>query len=159
MTEYATWYQSPIGTIEIRGNEHGILNVEFREEAGIEHDNLPDTIINCVLQLNEYFSGARRKFDLNLIPEGTEFQKKVWEALTTIPYCKTASYGEIAKKIGNPDASRAVGMANNKNKISIIIPCHRVIGATGKLVGYAGGLWRKEWLLNFEKRNQNDKLF
>lgn len=106
-------------------------------------------------QLQEYFSGKRKIFDLPLAPSGTEFQQKVWSSLQKIPYGKTNSYKEIAESIGNIKAARAVGMANNKNPILILIPCHRVIGANGKLVGYAGGLEVKEKLLKIEKQNKN----
>jgi methylated-DNA-[protein]-cysteine S-methyltransferase len=102
--------------------------------------------------LEEYFKGTRREFDLKLRIEGTDFQRRVWDSLCGIPYGCTASYGEIAAIIGNPKASRAVGNANNRNRIPIIIPCHRVVGCNGKLTGYAGGLWRKEWLLSHEKK-------
>lgn len=102
-------------------------------------------------QLDEYFTGKRRIFDLPLNPQGTEFQKAVWNALLTVPYGETASYKQIAERIGNPKACRAVGIANNKNPIWIIIPCHRIIGAGGQLVGYGGGLEMKEKLLKLEK--------
>ncbi len=105
-------------------------------------------------QLVEYFDGKRKEFDVKYRFEGTEFQKRVWNALCDIPYGETRSYKEIATAVGNPKASRAVGMANNKNPISIIVPCHRVIGASGKLVGYAGGLPMKEFLLDIEKNNK-----
>jgi methylated-DNA-[protein]-cysteine S-methyltransferase len=104
-------------------------------------------------QLREYLEGNRREFDVRLNPKGTEFQKKVWEALCAIPYGETRSYKQIAEAVGNPKASRAVGMANHNNPIMCIIPCHRVIGANGKLVGYAGGLGIKEHLLTLEKKN------
>ena len=106
-------------------------------------------------QLDEYLDGKRQGFDLPLAPQGTPFQQKVWQALQTIPYGETRSYKQIAEQIGNPLGCRAVGMANNKNPIGIIIPCHRVIGANGKLVGYAGGLDLKTQLLNLEKKNKN----
>jgi methylated-DNA-[protein]-cysteine S-methyltransferase len=102
------------------------------------------------LQLEEYFAGERTKFELDLAPRGTPFQVRVWKALTTITYGRTASYGEIARAIGRPEASRAVGAANGKNPIAIIVPCHRIIGSSGALVGYAGGLPRKKWLLAHE---------
>ena len=112
-------------------------------------------LIKCAAkQLEEYFSKKRKKFDLPLNPEGTEFQLKAWEALQCIPYGETRTYGEIAAAIGNPKASRAVGMANNKNPIHIIIPCHRVIGANGSLVGYASGLEIKQMLLELENTNK-----
>jgi len=105
----------------------------------------------CFKQLSEYFKGQRQEFFLNLEPMGTDFQKSVWRQLAKIPYGKTTSYGKIADVIGNPSAGRAVGSANGKNPIAIIIPCHRVIGSDGSLTGYGGGLWRKEWLIGFEK--------
>jgi methylated-DNA-[protein]-cysteine S-methyltransferase len=103
-----------------------------------------------IRQLDEYFKGARKSFSLKLLLKGTPFQKLVWQRLKKIPYGKLASYGDVARAIGRPNAYRAVGNANNKNPIPIIIPCHRVIGSDGKLVGYGSGLWRKEWLLNHE---------
>jgi methylated-DNA-[protein]-cysteine S-methyltransferase len=112
---------------------------------------LPDAI----LQLGEYFAGRRREFDLPLRPRGTEFQRRVWTALTGIPYGATLSYGELAKRVENPNASRAVGLANGRNPISIVIPCHRVIGADGTLTGYGGGLERKRWLLAHEGRKMS----
>ncbi|MBN1937224.1 MAG: methylated-DNA--[protein]-cysteine S-methyltransferase [Anaerolineae bacterium] len=104
----------------------------------------------ALVQLDEYFSGVRRVFDLPLGLHGTEFQQRVWRQLLEIPYGQTASYAEVARALGNPQAVRAVGLANGKNPISIIVPCHRVIGSDGNLVGYGGGLWRKEWLLKHE---------
>ncbi|MBU3160256.1 methylated-DNA--[protein]-cysteine S-methyltransferase [Clostridium frigoris] len=120
--------------------------------------NINETVLlkGANRQLQEYFSGKRKVFDLPLAPSGTEFQQKVWHALREIPYGKTNSYKDIAKNIGNIKAARAVGMANNKNPILIFIPCHRVIGSNGKLVGYAGGLDVKEKLLNIEKENRNN---
>ena len=112
-----------------------------------------ELILECKKQLEEYFAGKRKTFDLPLVPKGTEFQQKVWKALQEIPYGETRTYGEIAAAIGNPKAARAVGMANNKNPIGIIIPCHRVVGANGKLVGYAGGMEKKEFLLELERNN------
>ncbi|MDR1680771.1 MAG: methylated-DNA--[protein]-cysteine S-methyltransferase [Prevotellaceae bacterium] len=106
----------------------------------------------CIRQLDEYFAGRRRSFDLPLAPSGTAFQRGVWQALAAIPYGQTISYLELARRIGNSKAVRAVGRANGQNKIVIIVPCHRVIGAHGTLVGYTGGLWRKEWLLKHEQR-------
>ena len=115
-------------------------------------------IAEATSQLSEYFAGKRTTFDLPLDPSrGTAFQKKVWKALTTIPYAGTASYGEIATKIRSPQASRAVGQANNRNPFSIVVPCHRVIGANGQLTGYGGGIKRKRWLLEHEAREPKGK--
>ena len=107
----------------------------------------------CADQLREYFDGKRKGFDVALAPKGTDFQQKVWRALQNVPYGETRTYGEIAAEIGNPKASRAVGMANNRNPIMILIPCHRIIGTNGKLVGYAGGLARKQALLDLEQKH------
>ena len=114
-----------------------------------ENKTIP-VVREAVQQLNDFFNGKRSEFDLPLDPDGSEFQRAVWKELTRIPFGKTISYGELAKRIGKPDAPRAVGLANGKNPISIIVPCHRVIGSSGKLTGYGGGLDRKEWLLEHE---------
>ncbi len=111
----------------------------------------PAAVADVMRQLQEYLAGERRTFDVTLAPAGTPFQQRVWEALLTIPYGETISYGEQARRIGQPTASRAVGGANGRNPISIIVPCHRVIGASGKLTGYAGGVDRKDWLLAHER--------
>ncbi len=143
------YLNSPIGFIKITANNEAINEVIFVENE--EEDN-PNALTQEVTnQLMEYFEGKRKVFNLPLSPIGTSFQQAVWEALCSIPYGETRSYGEIAKMIGNPKASRAVGMANNLNPISIIIPCHRVIGASGKLVGYGGGINKKIYLLDLEK--------
>ncbi|MCB0728815.1 MAG: methylated-DNA--[protein]-cysteine S-methyltransferase, partial [Ignavibacteriae bacterium] len=112
-----------------------------------------------IKQITEYFEGKRKNFDIPLVTPGTEFQNKVWKVLRTIPYGETRSYKKQAITLGNVKAVRAVANANGDNRISILIPCHRVIGEDGKLVGYGGGLWRKQWLLNLEKENMNKKLF
>lgn len=143
------YLNSPIGFIKITANDETINEVTFVEN---EEEDKPNALTQeAVNQLMEYFEGKRKVFDLPLSPIGTPFQQAVWKALCSIPYGETRSYGEIAKMIGNPKASRAVGMANNRNPISIIIPCHRVIGASGKLVGYGGGIDKKIYLLNLEK--------
>ncbi len=152
MTNFITYFKSPIGVIQIQATEEGITHLDFVERAGKSDTLLPSCLKNCVMQLGEYFDGKRRNFNLPLAQSGTEFQTKVWDKLLEIPYGKTLSYGEIAARVKNHKASRAVGLANNKNHIAIIIPCHRVIGADGSLTGYAGGIWRKEWLLRHEKK-------
>lgn len=149
---YTGYYRSPIGLIEIKGNEEGILSLFFIEEMEC-FDDVNEIITKCIHELDEYFKGDRKTFDINLIIKGTEFQNKVWNKLLLIPYGETASYRDIAIQIDNVKAVRAVGSANGKNAISIIIPCHRVIGANGTLTGYAGGVWRKDWLLEHEKAN------
>lgn len=149
-----TYYKSPLGFIEIMGNENGITSLEFvrRRKTALKTSRC---LNEYVKQLDEYFKGKRRKFSVKLNPEGTEFQMKVWKELLKIPCGKTVSYKYIAESIGNGKAQRAVGNANNKNKISIIIPCHRVIGSNGELTGYGGGLWRKKWLIGFEEQNNS----
>ncbi len=146
-----TYYKSPLGPIEIVASPDSILALHFVEDMLPGDGELTFCVKECRKQLDEYFKGERRKFFLNLQPAGTDFQKSVWRQLEKISYGKTTSYGEIADVIGKPNASRAVGSANGKNPIAIIIPCHRVIGSDGSLTGYGGGLWRKEWLIGFER--------
>jgi len=147
--EYFDTYQSPIGFLTVCSDGESITRISFSEERqqGARSCPVVDSAIN---QLNEYFSGERLNFDIPLNPSGTGFQKKVWNELGTIPFGQTISYRNIAIRIGDVKTIRAVGTANGKNPVAIVIPCHRVIGADGKLVGYAGGLWRKKWLLNHE---------
>ncbi|BCN31269.1 methylated-DNA--protein-cysteine methyltransferase [Anaeromicropila herbilytica] len=148
-------YHTKIGDLLLKSREETITHILFCDENEYIEKNFEEKretpiIQEAYQQLLEYFSGTRTKFELSISPEGTEFQKKVWNALRDIPYGETRSYKEIATFIGNEKASRAVGNANNKNPIPIIIPCHRVIGANGKLVGYAGGLDKKKKLLDIE---------
>jgi len=148
-------YNTKVGRIGIEENGIAITKLDFINkdvQEEIIEENETSLLKEAIKQLNEYLEGKRSSFDLPLEPKGTEFQKKVWNALKEIPFGETRSYGEIAKIIGNEKASRAVGMANNKNPIAIMVPCHRVIGANGKLVGYAGGLDLKEKLLELEKK-------
>lgn len=147
------FYQTNIGEIGIVENGIAITNLYFKGEAAGQDVNVMETALlkEAGEQLTEYLAGKRKSFTLVFAPSGTAFQQKVWKALLEIPYGETRSYGEIAKSIGQPQAARAVGMANNKNPLPIVIPCHRVIGANGKLVGYAGGLDVKEQLLKLEK--------
>ena len=153
------YYKSPIGTVKITGNNNGIQSVVFIEETVETSDKIPEFFEPCLLQLQEYFIGIRKDFNLKLIPKGTDFQYTVWEELKKIPYGKTRSYTEQTKALGNLKAIRAVASANGKNPISIIIPCHRVIGSDGSLTGYAGGIWRKKWLLEHENPNRQTSLF
>jgi len=153
-----SYLESPIGTLLIAGDEGTIQRIEFpekgkarRAEAGwVESGRGP--VAEAMRQLREYFAGRRSEFDLPLAPLGTEFQRAVWGRLREIPYGSTISYGELARRMGNPKASRAVGAANGSNPIPIVIPCHRVIGANGKLTGFGGGLPTKEALLALEAR-------
>ena len=151
MQTYKTYYKSPLGPIEIIGSQDSILTVDFVGEMGGADNELPFCVKECRKQLDEYFKGDRRDFFLNLDLVGTDFQKAVWLQVAQIPYGQTTSYGAIAKILTRPNASRAVGGANGKNPIAIIIPCHRVVGSDGSLTGYGGGLWRKKWLIGFER--------
>jgi len=145
-------YKSEIGPLAVVGAENGILSITFVEEEFEPDRNLPVCMTECLGQLDDYFKGKRQKFSVHLLLDGTGFQKAVWRQLQKIPFGETASYGDIARAIGNPQAFRAVGNANNKNRIPLIIPCHRVIGSDGKLVGFGSGIWRKQWLLDHERR-------
>ena len=143
-------FKSPIGNLEIIATDKGIRKIMFTDSPISKVHKMYEQVENCKKQLQEYFAGERKQFTLDLDIQGTEFQKLVWMTLLTVPFGKTLSYLEIAKMIGDPNAVRAVGMANNKNNIPIIIPCHRIVGAKGELTGYAGGLWRKDWLIKHE---------
>lgn len=143
-------YASPLGNLEIVSDQNSILACNFQEKKE-QSDNLPQILKQALIQLNEYFTGKRKEFDITFSPSGTEFQEKVWKNLTKITFGETISYSELASRIGNKNAVRAVGKANGQNPISIIIPCHRVIGCDGNLVGYGGGIEKKKWLLDFEQ--------
>ena len=159
MIPFVYQYSSPVGLLEISGNENGIESILY--DSGNNHTGttVQGLLKECIEQLNEYFAGKRKVFDLPLNPQGTDFQKRVWTELQKIPYGKTVSYLDIARNIGDANSTRAVGNANGKNKLNIIIPCHRVIGINGKLTGYGGGLWRKQWLLELEMENSHVGLF
>lgn len=145
-------YKSPVGELLIVCTETALLSLGARKEQESVEDKENNPVIQqTIKELEEYFAGSRKVFTVPLDLRGTEFQKKVWEALREIPYGETRSYKEIAEKIGNPKASRAVGMANHRNPIGIVVPCHRVVGANGKLTGYAGGIPMKQALLELEK--------
>ena len=144
---YQAYYESELGLLEITANDKGITSVIFVDERQEEHIN--EMIDQCINELDEYFKGIEKSSQSRCLLREQHF-KKVWDALYTIPYGVSASYLDIAEKVGNTKAVRAIGGANSRNPISIIVPCHRVIGKSGKLVGYAGGLWRKEWLLKHE---------
>ncbi|RYY52712.1 MAG: methylated-DNA--[protein]-cysteine S-methyltransferase [Chitinophagaceae bacterium] len=152
--QYTTYYQSPLGQLKITGTTTLITGVTFQDDPpDIPADEvLPDMLIACVEQLIRYFNGDTRTFDLPLEQPGTPFQQGVWGELCTIPFGKTISYIQLAIRQGDPKATRAVAAANGRNNIAIIIPCHRVIGASRALTGYAGGIWRKKWLLDHESR-------
>jgi methylated-DNA-[protein]-cysteine S-methyltransferase len=154
---HIAYYSSPIGLLEITGNEEGILSVHFMDTKKKAASAVHPSLKECMYQLDEYFKGIRKEFGLKLNPKGTAFQQKVWEQLLKVPFGKTASYLDISKLIGDVKAIRAVGNANGCNPIAVIIPCHRVIGSDGKLVGYGGGIKRKEWLLNHERDTLHGK--
>jgi methylated-DNA-[protein]-cysteine S-methyltransferase len=146
------YYQSPIGTIRIESSEKGISGLVFIDKAEGEELRADFRDSPFTTQIDGYFNGKRKIFDLPLDLKGTEFQKKVWNELLKIPFGKTISYKELSIRMGNLKAIRAVAAANGANPVSIIVPCHRVIGSDGSLTGYAGGLWRKRWLLDFENK-------
>lgn len=150
------FYQSPIGKISISDNGTAITSIDLSDNTTLTNHVIHETALirNAANQLQEYFKGERKVFDLPLAPPGTKFQKQVWRKLLEIPYGETKTYKDIAIAINNPKAYRAVGMANNKNPIFIVIPCHRVIGKNGMLVGYSGGLHIKDFLLNLEKSHK-----
>jgi methylated-DNA-[protein]-cysteine S-methyltransferase len=152
---YYTYYESPIGLIKIAATPHYVSELAFVDDAAqILHGEpgICDVLHQCTEELIEFFSGRRKTFTVPVHQEGTEFQKRVWSELLEIPFGKTATYLDMAKRMGDPKATRAIAAANGKNNISIIVPCHRVIGSDKSLTGYSGGLWRKKWLLQHEFR-------
>ena len=150
--------KTPLGIAKIVGNENGISIISILSEAEISA-TIPDVLKEAVLQLNDYFEGKRTDFTFKLNPKGTVFQQKVWQELLQIPFGKTISYMDLSKRLGDIKAIRAVASANGKNPLWIVIPCHRVIGTNGSLTGYAGGLWRKKWLLEHEIPTNQQSLF
>ncbi|WP_394747864.1 methylated-DNA--[protein]-cysteine S-methyltransferase [Spongiimicrobium salis] len=151
--------QTPLGIAKIEGNEDGLAAISILSNADKVSDIIPEVLEDAAYQLEEYFNGTRKEFSLSLNPQGTDFQKKVWNALQDIPFGKTCSYLDLSKKLGDVKAIRAVASANGKNPMWIVIPCHRVIGSDGSLVGYAGGLHRKKWLLDHESPVTQQSLF
>ena len=164
MTEIQTTYcKIPIGIAKIVGDKNGIQKVSILDDDAIANERLqletPECLRECVTQLKEYFEGKRASFDLVVNPKGTSFQIKVWKELLKIPYGKTSSYLGQSRALGDVKAIRAVASANGKNPLLIIIPCHRIIGSDGSLTGYAGGIWRKKWLLAHENPLKQQSLF
>ena len=158
---YTVDYKSPIGILEIKGTDQAISSILFVEREVMENtlqENTPQVLKDCLAQIDDYFKGELHEFTFPYVVNGTIFQQSVWNALKGISYAETGSYKDIAISIGNEKAIRAVGSANGKNKLTIVIPCHRIIGTNGKLTGYAGGLWRKEWLLQHEQKVKNTSL-
>ena len=152
---FHTYYHSPVGLLKISGTENYITEISFHDTSQKvegKKKHFPLILINCVEQLIQYFNGQRRVFELPLNQPGTKFQQEVWNELVQIPFGKTISYLDLARSIGDFKATRAVANANGKNNVAIIVPCHRVIGSNKELVGYAGGLWRKKWLLEHEAK-------
>lgn len=152
---HVTYYHSPLGLLKISGTDDFISEVSFQDNTETVTPANPQPslmLINCVEQLIQYFNGERRNFELPLNQPGTSFQQGVWNELVAIPFAKTISYLDLARKTGDTKATRAVANANGRNNIAIIVPCHRVIGSNGELTGYAGGLKRKKWLLDLEKK-------
>ncbi len=169
------WYdliESPVGTLFVGGSTAGVHRVEFLDsphdeehqavrlsaDAGLPARRDAEGAADAVAQLREYFAGSRTQFELPLAPRGTAFQRQVWLALRPIPHGTTTSYGAIAASIGRPTASRAVGAANGQNPIAIVVPCHRVVGSTGALTGYGGGMERKRWLLDHEAAQRQSRV-
>ena len=154
------YWESPIGIIEIAASSAGLYSVKFIDKKKSKNKKLEKsnkTIIQTKKQLKEFFAKKRKTFEVEFDISGTDFQRNVWNEISKIPYGQTITYTQLAKRLGNENLSRAVGIANGKNPIWIIIPCHRVVGVGGDLTGYAGGLWRKQWLLEHE--NNNNLLF
>lgn len=151
-TKYITYLKSPIGQIKLTADDNAVNSILFVfNDTEMEEENINSVLIQCKTELSEYFAGKRKEFDVPIQQVGTEFQQRVWSELVKISYGKTVSYNHIAIALGDKKSVRVVGSSNGKNQISIIVPCHRVIGSDGSLTGYAGGLWRKKWLLNHEK--------
>jgi methylated-DNA-[protein]-cysteine S-methyltransferase len=151
MKLFTSYYSSPVGVLKIQCSKEHLVLIHFAEEAGPENDKtqLSEMIIS---QLDEYFAGKRKEFNLPISQKGSPFQENVWNHLLKIPFGKTVSYLHLSKQVGDVKAIRAIASTNGKNNIAIVVPCHRVIGSDAKLVGYAGGLWRKKWLLEHEAK-------
>lgn len=154
------YMQSPVGITLIEGDENGVQKIlVFDDKEMPLSKSVPKVLQAAVKQLKEYFDGKRTEFDFPINPQGSDFQKRVWDSLLEIPFGKTMTYMEQAKKLGDVKAIRAVASANGKNPLWIVVPCHRVIGTNGSLTGYAGGLWRKKWLLEHENPVKQQSLF
>ena len=150
---------TPVGICLIEGNDLGVAKISILDEPFAVTKAIPESLKKAVSQLEEYFAGSRQNFDFPINPQGTDFQKRVWDALLKIPFGTTTSYQALSIKLGDVKAIRAVASANGKNPLWIVVPCHRVIGSDGSLTGYAGGLWRKKWLLEHETPPIQQSLF
>lgn len=161
MNTHTAYIKTPLGITKLVSDENGITEISVINDVSDEilTEFIPENLQDCANQLYEYFEGTRTEFQLPLAPKGTDFQQKVWNALNEIPFGKTYSYLELSKKLGDVKAIRAVAAANGKNPLWIVTPCHRVIGSDGSLTGYAGGLWRKKWLLDHENPVKQQSLF
>ena len=154
------YLQTPLGTAYIEGDSDGVQVISISDQPIPKNfEVIPDDLATSVAQLSAYFAGESTHFDLKLNPQWTDFQKKVWHELLKVPYGRTLSYLDLARRLGDEKAIRAVAAANGKNPIWLVIPCHRIIGSDGSLTGYAGGLWRKKWLIEFEKGGLQGSLF
>lgn len=151
--------KTPLGIAIIEGDTNGISKISVEEDTEVFSNEIPSALKESILQLHEYFEGKRKEFTFKLNPKGTDFQQRVWQELLKIPFGKTTSYLELSKQLGDVKAIRAVAAANGKNPLWIVVPCHRVIGSDGSLTGYAGGLWRKKWLLEHENPSPQQSLF
>jgi methylated-DNA-[protein]-cysteine S-methyltransferase len=149
---YEAFHKTPVGFVRIRADEEFITSISIRDEECVEMPSPSPAIILAIKQLDEYFAGTRKEFNLPINQPGTDFQKEVWKNLLTVKYGSTMSYLQLANQMNNPLAIRAIAASNGKNMLWIVVPCHRVIGSNGSLTGYAGGLWRKQWLLEHEAR-------
>jgi methylated-DNA-[protein]-cysteine S-methyltransferase len=160
MSTFFKTMESPVGVLKLCSDEKHLKSISFDAEYIEDGPYIPDILINAQKQLEEYFSGIRKRFDLLVVPEGSEFQQLVWQQVARVGYGSTKSYSQVAGIVKSGNYSRAVGMANGRNPLPVVIPCHRIIGNNGKLTGYAGGLERKKWLLVHEKQNSgNTGLF
>lgn len=155
----SAFISTPLGIAKLEGDQDGLRSITILDTEEELTKVIPETLEDIVYQLQEYFNGNRKDFSLELNPQGTDFQKRVWKALEHIPFGKTRSYLELSKTLGDVKAIRAVAAANGKNPLWIVIPCHRVIGSDGSLTGYAGGLHRKKWLLEHESPVKQQSLF
>ena len=152
---FTAYLESPVGLIKMNTDDTGILSILFTDDTERTESEENHILVSAKAELEEYFSGIRKTFDLLLHFSGTDFQQRVWTQLQAIPYGTTVSYLDLAKKLGDPKCIRAAASANGKNPFAIIVPCHRVVGSNNDLVGYAGGLWRKRWLLEHENKTAN----
>ncbi len=153
------YINTPLGIVQITGDDEGIQKICFIDNIVTASKDLPPVLQPCATQIEEYFNKKRTIFEFKLNPKGTDFQQKVWGDLVNVPFGKTESYLTMSRRYGDPKAIRAVASANGKNPIAVVIPCHRIIGSDGSLTGYAGGIWRKKWLLDFERGEGQGSLF